>query len=70
MDDKFARTGYTAIKSEFVNAPVIEEFPVVMECELEQVIQNETFHAVAGKIVNTSAEEKVPSGHLIQKSIR
>ena len=32
MDDKFERTGYTAIKSEFVNAPIVEEFPVVMEC--------------------------------------
>ena len=59
MDDKFERTGYTAVKSEFVNAPVIEEFPVVMECELEQIIQTDTFHAVVGKIVNTSAEEKV-----------
>ena len=32
MDDKFERTGYTAIKSEFVNTPIVEEFPVVMEC--------------------------------------
>ncbi|MBQ9062855.1 MAG: flavin reductase family protein [Eubacterium sp.] len=59
MEDKFERTGFTAVKSEFVNAPVIEEFPVVMECELEQTIYTDTFHAVVGKIVNTSAEEKV-----------
>ena len=32
MSDKFERTGYTAVKSTFVNAPVIAEFPVVMEC--------------------------------------
>ena len=31
MDDKFERTGYTAIKSEFVNAPIVEEFPVVIQ---------------------------------------
>ena len=59
MKDKFKRTGYTAVKSAFVNAPIIEEFPIVMECELEQVIENDTFYAIVGKIINTSAEESV-----------
>ena len=59
MDDKFARSGLTTVKSDKVNAPVIEEFPVVMECELEQVIENDTFYAIVGKIINTSAEESV-----------
>ena len=61
MDDKFERTGYTAIKSEHVNAPIIDEFPVVMECELADVISNEHMHCVVGKIVNVAAEEKVLS---------
>ena len=34
IDDKFERTGYHAVRSDKVNAPIIEEFPVVMECEL------------------------------------
>ena len=34
MNDKFERTGYHALKSDKVNAPIIEKFPVVMECEL------------------------------------
>ena len=59
MTDKFERTGYTAVKSEFVNAPIIEEFPVVMECELFQVVENESFYCIVGKIVNTAAEEAV-----------
>ena len=59
MDDKFARTGYTAIKSEFANAPVIEEFPVVMECELAEVISVDNVYAIIGKIVNVAAEEAV-----------
>ena len=39
MKDKFERTSYTAVKSAFVNAPVIEEFPVVVSCKffLEKV---------------------------------
>ena len=61
MDDKFERTGYTAIKSEFVNAPIVEEFPVVMECELAEVVENESFYCIVGKIVNTAAEESVLS---------
>ena len=64
MPDKFARTGYHATKSEFVNAPVIEEFPVVMECELNDVVSNDSFYCIVGKIVNVAAEEKVldPNG--------
>ena len=64
MPDKFARTGYHAAKSEFVNAPVIEEFPVVMECELADVVSNDSFYCIVGKIVNVAAEEKVldPNG--------
>ena len=60
MADKFERTGYHAVKSAHVNAPVIEEFPVCMECELEDII-NGSIHAVVGKIINVSADEKVLS---------
>lgn len=61
MPDKFERTGYHAVRSEFVNAPVIEEFPVVMECELADVTSTESFYAIVGRIVNTAAEEAVLS---------
>ncbi len=61
MEDKFERTGYHAAKSAFVNAPVIEEFPVAMECELAEVVQTENMYAIVGKIVNVSAEEAVLS---------
>lgn len=59
MEDKFERTGYTARKSDKVNAPVIEEFPLVMECELAEVVETEHLHAVVGKIVNVAADEEV-----------
>ena len=57
--DKFAKSGLTAVKSEHVNAPIIPEFPVCMECELREVIDREGYHAVIGKIVNVSADEAV-----------
>ena len=61
MSDKFERTGYHAVKSAFVNAPIIEEFPLVMECELAEVVQTENMYAIVGKIVNVAAEEAVLS---------
>lgn len=59
MPDKFERTGYHAVKSEFVNAPVITEFPVALECELAEEVNTENMHAIVGKIINVSADEKV-----------
>lgn len=61
MPDKFARTGFHAAKSAYVNAPVIEEFPVAMECELAEIVETEHLHAVVGRIVNVSADERVLS---------
>lgn len=63
MPDKFAKSGYHAEKSAFVNAPVITEFPVALECELAEIVDTENLYAVIGKIVNVSADEKVLSGN-------
>ena len=61
MPDKFARSGCHAEKSENVNAPIITEFPVTLECELAEIVDTENLHAVVGKIVNVSADEAVLS---------
>lgn len=59
MDDKFERTGYHATASEHVNAPIVEEFPLVMECELAEIVSTDNIHAVIGRIVNVAAEESI-----------
>ena len=59
MPDKFERSGCHAVKSEFVNAPIVEEFPVVMECELAEVIDTPNMYAIVGKVVNVAADEAV-----------
>lgn len=61
MTDKFERTGYHARTSGHINAPIIEEFPVVMECELAEVVKADSFYCIVGRIVNTAAEESVLS---------
>ena len=58
MSDKFERTGLTAVKSGKVNAPVIEEFPVVMECEFLEELDTGNIHGVVGRIVNVMADEE------------
>ena len=61
MEDKFERTGYHAVKSQYVNAPIIEEFPLVMECELETILDDGQLYAIIGKIENVAAEERILS---------
>ena len=57
MADKFEHTGFHATKSEFVNAPLINELPMTVECELVSY-DPETCHLV-GRIVNVSADESI-----------
>ncbi len=59
MYDKIERTWYHAVKSGHVNSHIAEAFPVVMECELAEVIDTENMYAIVGKIVNVATEEAV-----------
>ena len=59
MEDKFERSGLTAVKSGRVDAPVVEEFPLTLECKVAE-IQNDCGHnRVVGDIVNVLADESV-----------
>lgn len=57
VPDKFARAGFHATKSEFVDAPVIDELKMAAECEL--VNYDEDTCRLVGRIVNVSADESV-----------
>ena len=57
VPDKFARAGFHATKSQFVDAPLIDELPMAVECELISY-DPETCRLV-GRIVNVSADESV-----------
>ena len=49
--------GFHAVKSEFVDAPLIEELSVAMECRLKDY--NPETCILRGQIVNVSADERV-----------
>ncbi len=53
VPDKFANASFHALKSKYVNAPIIQELPMTLECELIKF--NEDGICV-GKIVNVSAD--------------
>ena len=57
--NKFEKSGLTASKSEIVDAPVINEFPLCLECEFIEYQDNEYGVGVIGKVVNVTADEKV-----------
>lgn len=57
VPDKFARAGFHATKSEFVDAPLIDELPMAVECEL--ISYNPESCRLVGRIVNVSADESV-----------
>ncbi len=57
VPDKFAKAGFHATKSDFVNAPLIDELPMCLECKLKSY-DPETCR-LFGEIVNVSADEKV-----------
>ena len=57
--DKFARSGLHAEKSERVDAPVIAEYPLTLECTVVEMQDQPYGLRVLGKIVNVLADEKV-----------
>ena len=59
MPDKFARSGLHAVKSKRVDAPVVEEFPVTLECKVAELQQDKAGFRVLGEIVNVLADEAV-----------
>lgn len=63
MSDKFERTGLHAVKSEKVDAPIITDFPVTLECKCEEIKDCFGEQRVVGTIVNVSADEKVLDGN-------
>ena len=56
---KFARSGLTASKAETVDAPVINEFPICLECQFIEYQDGEYGCGVIGKVVNVTADERI-----------
>lgn len=55
VPDKFARAGFHATKSAYVDAPFIDELPMALECRMKSFENG----ILIGEIVNVSADESV-----------
>ena len=52
-EDKIAKAGFHAVKSQFVNAPVFEEYPLTLECK----VVSWKDEVLVGEVVNVSVDD-------------
>jgi flavin reductase (DIM6/NTAB) family NADH-FMN oxidoreductase RutF/nitroreductase len=57
--DKFKETGLTPVKGEFVNAPYVKEFPIVIECEVTAFHDLGSHRQFIGKVIDVKADEAI-----------
>jgi len=57
VPDKVARAGFHTTRSEFVDAPLIDELPMALECKL--VSFDKESELLIGEIVNVCADERI-----------
>lgn len=57
VSNKLQKAGWTATKSEFVDAPIFEELPMTLECRV--ISYDEETCRLVGEIINVSADEKI-----------
>lgn len=57
--EKISKTGWKAIKSEHINAPVFTDFPMTLECRIARKIdESNTGSYIVAEIVNILADER------------
>jgi len=71
-EDKLARAGLTAVRSELVDAPYIAECPLVLECRLVHAIELGLHTQFVGEVLDVKADEGVldARGHLSIERVR
>ena len=69
VTNKFENSGLTSSKADTVNAPVINEFPICLECEFIEYQDNAYGCGVIGKVVNITADENVMIDEKIDMSL-
>lgn len=61
VPNKFEKAGFSATKSEYVNAPVINELPMSLECKVKSFEDG----ILIGEIVNVNADESILTNGVI-----
>ncbi len=59
-EDKIEKAGAHVVPGTHVDAPIIEEYPLTLECRLLEMTETETGEIrIVGEVVNMSADEKI-----------
>lgn len=58
-EDKFKKTGLTPIQSKLVDAPYIEEFPLILECKLVNTVELGLHTHFTGEIVDAKVDDNL-----------
>jgi len=58
-EDKLKKIGYTTTKAKYVNAPIINELKVSVECRAMNIVEVGSHTQITGEIVNIQADEDV-----------
>ncbi|MCX6696275.1 MAG: flavin reductase family protein [Methanoregula sp.] len=57
--NKFVDTGLTPVKAQYVNAPYVGEFPVILECTVSNIIELGSRSHIIGQIHDVKIDESV-----------
>lgn len=57
--DKIEKAKLHVLKSEYVDAPLFEEFPMSLECKIYKISESDGTTWVVGDIINVSVDERV-----------
>ena len=57
--NKFDETGLTAVRSEYVNAPYVQEFPIVLECKVTEYHVLGSHRQFIGEVVDSKIDERL-----------
>ncbi|MCM8775661.1 MAG: flavin reductase family protein [Candidatus Omnitrophica bacterium] len=58
-ENKFSRTRLTPVKGEFVDAPYVQEFPLILECKVIKTVEIGLHTQFIGEILDVKADESV-----------
>jgi flavin reductase (DIM6/NTAB) family NADH-FMN oxidoreductase RutF len=69
--DKFAETGLTAVRSDLIDAPYVDEFPLVLECKVTAIHELGLHTQFIGEVVDAKIDEAVlHDGHVDLAKLR
>lgn len=57
--NKIEKAGFTTVKSTHVDAPIIEQYPLTLECTVKELQEDKTGYILIGEVVNMSADESI-----------